>query len=145
MNAYYEDIRKRIPQEPLWHDDNGVPRYDPFHPDLCPNIYAKVVVLFRIACQACETKFDVEAHSSWFSPIRCPKDLTYGDAPKHDHPDGRGRCSGETMTSDIIAVLEVWRKGGDHEWERVPEQEGVYTCEGQWIAGGKAACDAFKS
>lgn len=119
MHAHYEDITSRIAQEPLWYDQHGVPRYAPFAPLFCPNIYARHVVLLRIACQACQRQFDVEMHSDIFRDFPHPKKLHYGDSPNHG-------CIGDTMNCNDLAVLEVWTKLETlGEWKRHPELEGA--------------------
>ncbi|KKL96410.1 hypothetical protein LCGC14_1844770 [marine sediment metagenome] len=123
MEASYEDITSRIKDKPKWWDANGVPRFDKFTPDQCPDIYAKEVVLLKIACQSCNKRFRVELHGGVFSRIKHPHKLHYGDPPRH-MIDGIG-CVGETMNSDALAVLEVWHKDSMLEWERLPELEGL--------------------
>lgn len=116
MHARYNDIISRIPEAPKWYDQNGVPRYDNFSPDYCPNIYSDGVVLLRIACQHCDRQFDVEMHSDSFAPIKHPQKLHYGDPPSHG-------CVGDTMNCEDIAVLQVWyRKKLD--WKREKKFEG---------------------
>ncbi|MBD3268526.1 hypothetical protein GF373_17800 [bacterium] len=117
MKENYIDIKSRIAEEPLWYDENGTPRYDPFHPGLCPNIYSTTVVLLRIACQDCGQEFDVEMHGSLFCPIEHPHKLHYGDPPSHG-------CAGDTMNCEDLEVLEVWyRKDG--KWLSFDELTGV--------------------
>ena len=41
MKPSYEDIKKRIDEEPKWYDHHGVPRYEEFNPELTSNIYAE--------------------------------------------------------------------------------------------------------
>jgi len=122
MHDAYEDITSRIKEQPIWYDSNGCPRYDPFHPRLCPDIYATVVVLLRIACQACGQKFDVEMHGNPLYELRVPKNLHYGDPPRHDLAEGQ-RCGGETMNCHDLIVLQVWKKQ-DFTWKRYPKLEG---------------------
>ena len=123
MKAKYEDIRKRIKEEPKWFDSNGVPRYDKFHPKLCPNIYAEEVILMEIECQWCGKRFFVELH--WdvsdkifrnVKPLKeCvkeKKEICYGDPPIH-------HCTGDTMTSDSIRIVEFWERDKKTlEWKR---------------------------
>jgi hypothetical protein len=120
MHSNYEDIRSRIGEDPTWYDANGTPRYGPFTPEMCPNIYSNEVVLLRIACQYCRAFFDVEMHSDFFSPIKHPKKLHYGDPPVHECAGG-----GDTMNCDDIAVLEVWHREGIGDWLRRPDFEGL--------------------
>jgi hypothetical protein len=119
MYAAYDDIRSRIAEEPSWYDENGSPRYGVFSRELCPNIYAHEVVLLRIACQACGRRFDVEMNGDTFYHIRHPKNLHYGDAPRHDG------CAGDTMNCEDLAVLEVWQVNDRQEWIRRSDLEGL--------------------
>jgi len=123
MHASYHDILSRISDPPLWWDQNGVPRFDPFQPCLCPDIYAEVVVLLEIACQDCEEHFCVEMHYGIFTPMsdtRHPKMLHYGDPPRHGP-----HCIGETMNCDDLRVLEVWKRGSSlNGWDRCVDLEG---------------------
>lgn len=126
MKAKYEDIRKRIKEEPKWYDENGVPRYDPFHPDLSPNIYAEEVVLLEIKCQACGKKFLVEMNwGNVYDYIeKIPtleeqvrkKNIHYGDPPRHECP-----C-GDTMNCIDLRVVQFWKKD-KWDWKRMPELE----------------------
>ena len=117
MHHDYRSIRTRIAGEPKWFDANGVPRYEVFRPQDCPNIYARQVVLLSIACQACGQQFDVEMHGHWFAPIESPRELHYGDPPAHG-------CVGDTMNCEDLEVLQVWH----HErfdWCRQEDLEGA--------------------
>ena len=116
MHENYNDITKRINEQPKWYDANGTPRYDEFKPDMCPNIYSSTVVLLLITCQSCNLRFKVELHSNAFSPIEHPHKLHYGDPPIHG-------CVGDTMNCEDIAVLEVWHKD-KFEWVRHTDLEG---------------------
>lgn len=114
----YKDIKSRITEEPAWYDENGVPRYGDFVPENIPNIYANHCALLRIACQDCGAKFKVAMNDGiWNSKEFNPKQLHYGDPPRHN-------CVGDTMNCDDLDVLEVWCKQ-NHGWVRVPELEGV--------------------
>jgi hypothetical protein len=127
----YPDIAGRIKEKPLWYDSNGVPRYDPFTPRLCPNPQAKEVVLVRIACAHCRRTFLVEMHYS--DAFADPEERTceelvvegsipcYGDPPRHNNGDHR--CAGETMACDNIRILEFWQKDRNYEWVRKPKLE----------------------
>jgi hypothetical protein len=121
MHCNYEDIRSRIPEEPTWYDQNGTPRYGPFKPEMCPDMYANLVVLLRIACAGagCRQTFDVEMHGNVFSGITRPKNLHYGDPPCHPCEYG-----GYTMNCDDLVVLEVWHREGMGDWERRSDLEG---------------------
>lgn len=50
----------RCEARPLWWDENGTPRFQPHHPDLCADIYADEVALLKIACQRCGREFLVQ-------------------------------------------------------------------------------------
>jgi len=138
MLARYEDITSRIKEKPNWYDENGVPRYGIFKPDLTPDIYANEIVLLRIACQDCDKEFLVEMswgyhqkiwdrHAESFSTrmrewIKKGEDkketwppLHYGDPPIHD-------CVGDTMNCIDIEVIEFWKKE-DFDWQRIKKFE----------------------
>ena len=132
MLPSYSDITSRIAEGPSWHDANGVPRYETFAPAML-GVYDDFAVLAEIACQACGrrslvgagwTRFDVFA-----DPIieRTLADLVesfdYGDAPRHDYKE-MGRCAGETMSSEMVRVVEAWEKVA-LEWLRVSEYESA--------------------
>ena len=152
MYQPYGDIRSRL-GEPLWHDRNGVPRYEAFHPSSC-DVYAKYAALLKIRCQGCGREFLVADTWSftdaverklmygnemiqWDSegkngrPIEDLPDFTspncfgYGDAPWHTIEGSP--CSGTTMTTEIVAVVEFWRReDGEYEWKRDSAHEFEY-------------------
>lgn len=136
MKAQYSDIRNKIKEDPQWYDENGVPRYEKFSPELSPNIYAEEVVLLEIACQACKRKFLVEMNWSKMDAIfrRLNREsfstrmqqylksrdehmfpLHYGDPPIHG-------CVGDTMNCCDLRVVE-FHKRGDFDFERVKKYE----------------------
>jgi hypothetical protein len=125
----YRDIRSRIPEEPKWFDANGAPRYDVFHPDLVPDIYADTAVLYRIHCQSCGVVFQVAESSNMIKQFTqrdgrtvetdvVEAQLHYGDPPAHG-------CVGDTMNSIPLKVLQFWKRNKDHIWERDPQYEGL--------------------
>lgn len=140
MLARYDDIRRRITDEPEWFDKNGVPRYDSFRPDDTPNIYATEAALVEIQCQLCKRKALV-AFDWCLSPFNFDRPslqdkaraaleegkfygaMHYGDPPIHG-------CTGDTMNSEGLRIVEFWRKGQKQrepdffKWVRVPELEG---------------------
>ena len=62
MHNSYEDIiilGSELGKEPIWWDENAVPRYCQFHPKEVANIYASEVCLLLIECQGCQFKFKV--------------------------------------------------------------------------------------
>jgi len=128
MKGIYSDITKRIKEEPKWYDENGVPRYEEFHPRWCPNIYADEVVLMEIECQECGKRMLVELSWSKTEKIfsgkmsleeRIKKRLIhYGDPPFHD-----GDCiAGVTMNSIPIRVVQFWRRSKGR-WKRIRKLE----------------------
>lgn len=121
MKQSYCDITNKL-GKPLWWDEVGAPRYDEFSPDLLNDIYAKEAALMLIKCQVCRTEFKV-CLSSWEIDKKSISDrilnnsLYYGDPP-----DFGCCCSGPTMTSDPVRVLEFWKRE-NFEWVRMPELE----------------------
>jgi hypothetical protein len=149
MYQPYEDIRQLSEIEPLWHDENGVPRYVSFKPRLCADIYATFVALLEIKCQGCGFPFVVSSSwtlrldsAEWDKDGKNPKPkaglptsedsgyFDYGDAPWHTNPKGH-QCSGTTMTTDVSAVLQFWRQDKDHDWIRDAEHEFRYELPGE--------------
>jgi len=140
MNASYEDIRKKIKEEPLWFDTNGVPRYDKFHPSLSPNIYADEVILLEIACQRCGVRFEVEMNGENFKRLLMGEPVPsftekvrkfreekaefshihYGDPPFHG-------CVGDTMNCIDLRVLQFWKRSRSNRsffrWMRIKNYE----------------------
>jgi len=124
MKQTYSDIISRIKDPPLWWDEKGVPRYDPFHPYDLNCIYISEAVLFLIRCQACGKQFEVAATSHILHDTESlaldivEHRLHYGDPPNI------GCCAaGPTMSSEPIVVLQFWRK--EHgEWRQYPDMKG---------------------
>lgn len=128
MYPIYRDIRDRL-GEPLWHDEHGVPRYAEFHPKLL-GIYDDWAVLFNVECQGCGRQFPCAVGRSAINLVVqnslefADKDdaqkvlyqmLSWGDAPWHD---GDRQCAGTTMSTDITAILQVWRRV-DMDWVQI--------------------------
>ena len=131
MKHDYPDIRALTTKDPLWFDSDGVPRYQKFRRELCPDPYARWVVLMQILCQRCCTRFLVEMHGGVWNPEPGPPEhLDYGDPPPHKGRLGE-KCWGDTMSSDNVAVVEVWIQS-EHtlEFERHPDKEGPIDLEG---------------
>jgi hypothetical protein len=126
MYRRYEEIREKL-GEPLWHDDQGVPRYIEFHPSLC-GVYDTHVALLNIACQSCGKRFLVAASYNAFIGFRIQLSLPtsdeagsfgFGDAPYH------GGCAGETMTTDTMEIVQFWfKRTGD--WIQLSELQFRY-------------------
>ncbi|MEO0401846.1 MAG: hypothetical protein AAF214_05675 [Pseudomonadota bacterium] len=121
MHRCYGDILDRIGTPPLWFDEGGVPRFDPFAPDLV-DIYAREAVLVRIECQACRAPFEVAfTNPAASKPLpdgtadgrRYPllrdyimqRVLHYGDPPNVWCCD-----AGPSMNSVPRTVLQYWVK-----------------------------------
>lgn len=139
----YFDIREKL-GEPLWHDEHGVPRYVPFHPEHV-GIYYRWIALLEIRCQACDAPFLVACAFDQMQVFKNaghtvtdladidralpsendPGWFGYGDAPWH----GDHQCAGTTMTTSVYRIVEFWtHDGGPHklEWRRRPELEFAY-------------------
>lgn len=122
MNQAYKDITDKL-GPPLWWDEVGAPRYEPFRPGLVNCIYAEEAALLLIACQACRTAFEVAMTQSPVKAVATGRFVTlrqqienrvihYGDPPNF------GCCaSGPTMNCDDLQVLQFWRRNR-FEWVR---------------------------
>ena len=134
-NSYKDitDVAAYLGSTPYWYDENGVPRFAPFHPKMLPSIYAREAVLYRIHCQGCGKPFDVaEGEDGWTSaatPLSRrieEQTLHYGDPPN------AGCCaSGPTMNSEPKHVIEYWHRGTPHEWKREHKYDN-YPIEPDW-------------
>lgn len=142
MKARYEDIRALTDKEPDWWDDNGTPRFMPFHPGLDPDIYCDEVMLYEISCQDCGQKFLVSRSQStgtkmnyylrnkiepddmsvviknWIKSDEKSPPIHYGDPPVHD-------CIGDTMNCEDLRIVEFWVKNAStrYNWARLKELE----------------------
>lgn len=112
----YKDIVSRIPDEPLWYDVHGVPRYEPFHRQML-GVYDHYSLYVLIACQACGQRFSVGVgwtRENWEAVVAGDEDNFFNDLEwlsKHFHygdPPRHGGCSGETMNCEDIYILEAW-------------------------------------
>lgn len=132
MKADYSDIKDLIDIEPVWYDQDGVPRYAKFHPDMCPDINADEVVLIDIQCQACSKSFMVEMHwnqnrdrpsFSEFLKMGQFMSIEYGDPPRHGHEkDGTISCwAGDTMLCEEMKIAEFWQR--KRKWKRLGKYE----------------------
>ena len=140
MHLDYDDIIKRLGR-PLWHDSQGVPRYEAFTPHMA-TVYADHVALMEIECQCCGVKMIVASCVSQrvangrhttrepelpttrhVSVWHCIGDFHYGDPPRHDFEDGRACIAGPTMNSIPLRVIEFWSRGDARGWERLSEFE----------------------
>jgi hypothetical protein len=132
MFADYFDILSRITKDPLWFDSHGVPRYDLFRPEDMPDVNATEVCLMRIGCPACHHRFLVgmspifligNAETDRLAKLIELKTVGYGNPPQH-RTFNNWRCSGNTMISESIRIIEYWRKVREN-WTRDPAFEIV--------------------
>lgn len=123
MKQNYIDIMSRIPEEPKWFDENGVPRYDTFRPWDVANIYWNQAVLMKVACQGCDKTFHVAMTARKEEDSLKDKiangSLHYGDPPNVDC------CSGNSMNSIPLGIEEFHEKQ-NFEVKRNPLYEGQY-------------------
>lgn len=124
MKAGYDDILGLTKKKPLWYDDNGVPRYSKFKPDDAPSIYADQVILFKISCQNCLKEFHVSLCKDLMDRWTIHRmiregQLGYGDPPRH-------ACTGDTMTSVTLEILEFWTKKDGWDFVRNKSFDGRY-------------------
>lgn len=125
MRANYHDIRRRIQGDPLWHDENGCPRYDPFHPSMVADIYASEVALLEIGCQGCLWRGLVAmSYVPWYSLTAKSlgtaikqQIIHYGDPPWHEDENGE-TCIGGTMNCGDFRVVEFWAHHPAADWQR---------------------------
>jgi hypothetical protein len=136
MHTQYLDIMSRIKENPIWFDEHAVPRFDDFHPTALANIYAKQCALALVACQICNRKFRVALSCTAVTPsptapgrpmgrkideLIQTRKISYGDPPNV------GCCpGGPSSTSDMIEILEFWRRDFDtgNSWGRDESLEG---------------------
>jgi hypothetical protein len=118
MTQSYADLLAIAGREPLWWDEVGVPRFVPFEPSLCNNIYAEEAALLLIECAACHRRLKVAV--TWDHIHKSFRGLTslsdqiergtihYGDAPCWRL--GESQCAGTTMNSNPLRVVEYWKR-----------------------------------
>jgi len=128
MYNYLADIIDKL-GEPIWWDSEAaIPRYCEFHPDEMNNIYAREAALILIECQNCGHRFKISEDHDMIDIIKGSKPLsehlkngyTLGYA---DPPNIRCCDAGPTMTSNVLRVLEFWKKDDTFEWYRCPSLE----------------------
>lgn len=123
MHAKYSDIRSLIDKEPLWFDENAVPRYCEFHPWECANIYARQAALLLIECQGCAKPYTVALSWGPLDPDVALErrvrnfSVHFGDPPNACEQT----CfAGATMNSIPIRCLQFWKRI-DHQWQMIDE------------------------
>lgn len=129
MHNNYADIRALTDQAPPWFDEHAVPRYVPFHPDHCANIYAREVVLLEIACQDCHKRYTVamtwDSMDCAYGRARLSERVADGSLHYGDPPNACGDdcMAGASMNCIDLRVLEFWNHPTPFEWVRRPELE----------------------
>lgn len=131
MNAHYDDILKLIEQRPVWFDEHAVPRFCKPHPADVANIYASEVVFAQIACQGCGGKFvvafSIAATELFYHKALPLRDQISNQSLHYGDPPNIACChSGPTMNSEMVQVLEYWKRGKDFEWARDSKLEVVF-------------------
>ena len=113
MNTNYKDIKDML-GEPTWWDENGVPRYCDFSPKEC-GVYINIAAYLLIECQLCCEEFEV---ANAYQRDYDRKDELKYKIPYYGDPPFHG-CVGDTMTSNLLEVVEVWRRDGRKlDWRR---------------------------
>lgn len=133
LHTYYGDILDRIPGEPLWWDENAVPRYCEFSPGYLANIYASEAVLLLISCQiGAHHHFHVAMSRQLPAEVDLAteiqeKRIHYGDPPVVAY------CSSPDANSVAIQVLQYWRREASvpFRWVRDPALE-IDVLEAGW-------------
>jgi hypothetical protein len=130
MHACYEDIlelAEQLGREPLWWDDNGVPRFAVHHPRHAADIYAEEAALVLICCQDCGRELEVQMTRMLGRPLLsvlvAARTLHYGDPPSHADTEGTFCRAGCTMNCHDLRVLEFWRRDTQLGWVRVSALE----------------------
>lgn len=123
MLPAYDDILKLTAEPPKWFDENGVPRYAPFHPHMLASIYLSEGALLDVSCQLCERRFQaaVSAVNSWEQmkasndrPERSLTDLIRGREVHYGDPPNVGCCEHGAFSSSVPhRVLEFWTRRAD--------------------------------
>lgn len=144
MYPLYKDIRTKL-GEPVWIDQHGVPRYEPFHPELL-GIYDKWALEIEVKCQSCHQLFLCAAGSDEYEFNPATKSMNHfktvddainrlsgwGDAPWHTHKGDQdkfdGQCAGTTMCSDSREI-RLWRRDHQNGWMIVQEIDGQFEDE----------------
>ncbi len=139
MHLQYHDILRRVPQRPLrWLD--GVPRYEPFTPDIVGSVE---VALVHTECQSCGTRYDVAVRPrpplfhSLRTVLAFSNSLEIGDPPFACLELGATRCSaGYCMSSLEMRILEFWcRADVQSGWRRDSDFERPLADAGLGVAG----------
>lgn len=113
MHQKYHDILRYADRPPLWWD-RGVPRFEPFDPEI---VASYEVALVHTQCQDCLTRYDVAVRPSFplFHSLRdtiaFTNSLEIGDPPFACVELGAKMCAaGYSMNSLEIEILEFWHR-----------------------------------
>lgn len=133
MLPAYNDIITRIAERPIWFTATGVPRYNPFAPEML-GVYDQIAGLFLVQCQSCSAKLKIGDGTPRFSIHKVlagdteeitvesfGQTWTCGDPPRHDCPG-----AGETMSAIELSVLEMWERIS-MDWKRRKDLELAFT------------------
>ena len=108
--------------EPAWYDENGVPRYQEFHPYGCVNKRALEAFLVEVRCQACGRAYPVaitwDGNPQYLAGMALGPGLPLSQghsAPNsslhYGDPPNVGCCnSGHTMSSDFVRIIQAWTR-----------------------------------
>jgi hypothetical protein len=130
MFASYRDIIEAVGREPLWFDEQRVPRFVPYQPGLAAHWRADERALLLVCCQACRREFRVAFSATRGVPIAgsqrtglaaliIERQIRYGDPPNLPC------CEVGPFTSVVeLRVLEYWRvKESGNGFERLQQYE----------------------
>ena len=133
MKANFSDIVSRIAEKPSFYQEDGVPRYGRFTPDMSPCVHASEIALMEIACQVCDTRFNVAIYNPIMQNGEILANSIKDGSIHYKDPPNTGCCSaGATMNSWPIRIIEYWRRydptlKGElswYNWDRNPKLEG---------------------
>lgn len=138
MKPNYIDILQVAAESgrlPLWYNEQGVPRFAPFHPRLCASLMHQEAVLAEIRCQPCGTPFLVAL--TWSSqdysrehfdlpplPRLTAGRLAARNAFSYGDPPNVGCCpSGHVMSSEFHRIVEAWVITENYQWRQLSAEE----------------------
>lgn len=115
MKARYPDLDQF--GDPLWYDENGVPRFAVFSPELSADPYARQAALLQGCCPRCRALTKICVSSQELAPdiqvdVHVRGGAVYGLLPHFEH------CS-HIAIPEIVGTLEVWRRVDLLVWRRV--------------------------
>jgi len=133
MKPCYYDILRCTDKPPIWWDERGVPRFEPFVPNLHASPHSRECVLFNVSCQCCYALYVVCMSSHRKSVLReqiLVKELNYGDPPfacftgnsdtqflKEKNPALQKCGMGYATTAEPENIIGFWeRLSSSGEW-----------------------------